>query len=52
MARILLKENIKVSEVSMLCGFGDYSNFIRTFKREYGISPKVFARESSQERGI
>jgi len=49
MARMLLKENVKVSEVSMLCGFGDYSNFIRTFKREYGISPKVFAREISQE---
>ncbi|OPX45753.1 HTH-type transcriptional activator RhaR [Ruminiclostridium hungatei] len=52
MARMLLKENVKVSEVSMLCGFGDYSNFIRTFKREYGISPKVFAREISQDREI
>ncbi|WP_313558890.1 AraC family transcriptional regulator [Ruminiclostridium cellobioparum] len=52
MARMLLKENVKVSEVSLVCGFGDYSNFIRTFKREYGISPKVFAREIIQERDI
>ncbi len=52
MARMLLKEDVKVSEVSMICGFGDYSNFIRTFKREYGISPKVFAREIIQERGV
>ena len=22
------------------CGFGDYSNFYRAFKAEYGISPK------------
>lgn len=52
MARMLLKENVKVSEVSLVCGFGDYSNFIRTFKREYGISPKVFAREIIQKRDI
>ncbi len=52
MARMLLKEDVKVSEVSMICGFGDYSNFIRTFKREYGISPKVFAREITQEREV
>ncbi|EMS73062.1 AraC family transcriptional regulator [Ruminiclostridium cellobioparum] len=52
MARMLLKENVKVSEVSLVCGFGDYSNFIRTFKREYGISPKVFAREIIQGRDI
>ncbi len=52
MARMLLKENIKVSEVSMICGFGDYSNFIRTFKREYGISPKVFAREIIHQKDV
>ncbi len=52
MARMLLKDNVKVSEVAMICGFGDYSNFIRTFKREYGMSPKVFAKETIQEREI
>ena len=52
MARMLLEENIKVSEVSMICGFGDYSNFIRTFKREYGISPKVFAREIIHQKDV
>jgi AraC-like DNA-binding protein len=40
MARTLLQQNIKVTEVCMRCGFGDYSNFIRSFKREYGVSPK------------
>lgn len=25
------------------CGFGDYTNFYRAFKAEYGISPKVYA---------
>lgn len=44
-ARLLLKENTRVTEVSMRCGFGDYSNFIRSFKKEYGISPKKFCKE-------
>jgi AraC-like DNA-binding protein/mannose-6-phosphate isomerase-like protein (cupin superfamily) len=52
MARMLLKDNVKVSEVSMLCGFGDYSNFIRSFKREYGISPKNFTREIVQQKQV
>ncbi len=52
MARTLLRDNVKVSEVSMLCGFGDYSNFIRSFKREYGISPKNFTREIILEREV
>lgn len=45
MARMLLKENIKVTEVVIKCGFGDYSNFIRSFKREYGVSPKKYCRD-------
>jgi AraC-like DNA-binding protein len=42
---MLLKENIKVTEVVIKCGFGDYSNFIRSFKREYGVSPKKYCRD-------
>ncbi|WP_438444059.1 AraC family transcriptional regulator [Gorillibacterium sp. sgz5001074] len=29
------------------CGFSDYSNFYRSFKAEYGISPKEFAQQAS-----
>lgn len=42
MARMLLKEGLKVTEVYLKCGFGDYSNFIRAFKKEYGQSPKHY----------
>lgn len=45
-AKILLKENMKVTEVCMRCGFGDYSNFIRSFKKEFGISPKKYCAKS------
>ncbi|NTV90631.1 MAG: AraC family transcriptional regulator [Clostridiales bacterium] len=44
LARSLLKSNLKVSEVSMKCGFGDYTNFNRAFKKEYGVSPKNYLK--------
>ena len=41
----LLNEGIPPSEVSGLCGFGDYTGFFRAFKAEYGISPAVCYKE-------
>ena len=32
-------------EVYQKCGFGDYTNFYRAFKEEYGISPREFAAD-------
>lgn len=32
-------------EVYQSCGFGDYANFYRAFKGEYGISPREFAAQ-------
>ena len=31
-----------ISTVFLECGFRDYSNFYRAFKKEFGISPKEF----------
>jgi AraC-like DNA-binding protein len=45
LSRILLKENMKTTEILMKCGFKDYSNFIRAFKKKYGISPKKFHKQ-------
>lgn len=50
MAKQMLSEGKPSSEVYQQCGFGDYSNFYRSFKAEYQISPKDFAlrlKESS-----
>lgn len=34
--------NMSITEAYRTFGFGDYSSFYRTFKKEYGISPKDF----------
>ena len=31
-----------IKEVYHHCGFGDYSNFFKVFKREYGLTPKQY----------
>ena len=38
-AKQLLAESLSVTQVYERCGFGDYSNFIRTFKKTVGVSP-------------
>lgn len=42
LAKNLISENLKFEEVVERCGFADYSNFYRTFKKTTGISPKAY----------
>lgn len=41
-ARNMIREGTPVMEACMRCGFNDYSNFLKAFKREFGRSPKEF----------
>lgn len=36
-------------EVYQSCGFGDYANFYRAFKGEYGISPREYAEQINSD---
>ncbi len=38
-AKRMLSAGKSVTETAMLCGFGDYSVFIRAFKRNVGVTP-------------
>ncbi len=38
----LIKEGMQAGEVCSLCGFGDYSAFVRAFKKEFRLSPKQY----------
>jgi AraC-like DNA-binding protein/mannose-6-phosphate isomerase-like protein (cupin superfamily) len=47
LAKSLLNESSQITEICMQCGFSDYSNFLRAFKKEFGISPKKYSRSPS-----
>ena len=45
-ARLLTKPNLSVKEVMTKVGFNDKSNFVRSFKKAYGMTPSA-SREKS-----
>ncbi|MBR0812541.1 helix-turn-helix transcriptional regulator [Bradyrhizobium diazoefficiens] len=51
-ARLLADDDIAVTDVAYDVGFGDLSNFVRTFHRAAGVSPTKFRQASKGERGI
>ena len=48
-AKQMLTEGRPSSMVYQHCGFGDYSNFYRAFRGEYGVSPKEFVAGLREE---
>ena len=38
----MVKDGTALNRASQQCGFGDYSNFYRCFKKEYGVSPREY----------
>lgn len=41
-AKQLLEQGSSAADVYLKCGFSDYTNFFRAFKKEFGITPKQF----------
>ncbi|TAH73760.1 MAG: AraC family transcriptional regulator [Anaerolineaceae bacterium] len=37
-----IKSGMQAGDVCSLCGFGDYSTFVRSFKKEFKLSPKQY----------
>lgn len=46
-AKSLLSNGENVNDVCEKCGFNDYSNFLKTFKKSVGISPKKYGQFAS-----
>ncbi|MBC2581627.1 AraC family transcriptional regulator [Clostridium sp. DJ247] len=44
MANNLVKKGKNITEACVECGFGDYSSFIRAFKKLFGMAPKQYYR--------
>ena len=44
LAKLLITEGENMDVISRKCGFTDYSTFYKSFKKEYGISPREYAK--------
>ncbi len=51
-ARLLTYEDHSVTDIALDVGFGDLSNFVRTFRRAAGVSPTRFRRAARGDRKI
>jgi AraC-like DNA-binding protein len=51
-ARLLADDARSITDVALEVGFGDLSNFVRTFHRAAGVSPRGFRRAAKGERKI
>ena len=51
-ARLLADQDHSITDVAYDVGFGDLSNFVRTFHRAAGVSPLKFRRASRGDRKI
>jgi len=48
MAKELMYSTASLTEIAFKCGFKDYSNFLRVFKKQNGISPKEYREDFPQ----
>ncbi len=51
-ARLLADEARPISDIAFDVGFGDLSNFVRTFRRAAGVSPRHFRKAARGDRKI
>jgi AraC-like DNA-binding protein len=51
-ARLLADEDRSITDIAFDVGFGDLSNFVRTFHRAAGVSPRGFRRVAKGDRNI
>ncbi len=49
-ARLLVERERAITDVAFDCGFSDLSNFIRTFRRAAGMSPRAFRNAAKKDR--
>ena len=49
-ARLLAAESRPITEIAFDVGFGDFSDFVRSFHRAAGVSPRRFRQAARQDR--
>lgn len=48
-AELLANSRLNISAIMEKCGFFNESNFYRQFKQRYGVTPKIYRAEKSEE---
>jgi len=51
-ARLLAEDERQITDIAYEVGFGDLSNFVRTFHRAAGVSPRRFRQASRGDRKV
>lgn len=51
-AKQQISGGVSPSQASLNCGFGDYANFYRAFRREYGMTPRQYAQSAVGEHEL
>jgi AraC-like DNA-binding protein len=51
-ARLLAEDTRQITDIAYEVGFGDLSNFVRTFHRAAGVSPRAFRKLSRGDRKL
>jgi AraC-like DNA-binding protein len=51
-AHLLADEDVSITDIAYDVGFGDLSNFVRTFHRAAGVSPRAFREAARGKRKI
>jgi AraC family transcriptional regulator len=51
-ARLLAEDGSPITDIALDAGFNDLSNFVRTFRRAAGVSPRGFRQAARGERKI
>lgn len=51
-ARLLAEPERAITDIAYEVGFGDLSNFVRSFRRAAGVSPRAFRRGTCENRKI
>ena len=51
-ARLLAEQDRAITDIALDVGFGDLSNFIRTFQRAAGVSPSAFRKLAYGDRQL
>jgi AraC-like DNA-binding protein len=51
-ARLLAESDLSITDIAADVGFGDLSNFVRTFGRAAGVSPRAFRQAARGDRNF